>query len=237
VLDILYVWNHPHHDGMGAKIFHRHFVRALNGVSSQSENLIDTSLENWTLELPNDTVRLPPNGELVCPWPLDTIFLLKWFYNDFKPLSFFPNCPHATWAPIKRTPYATRFRTITIDTDRVTKIISACREHNTTITGLIHALVLASLTFSLDPAPGTGFASRTPYDLRRFMPSNPPRYPWLVSKETICNYDSVLDHEFSPKVVAAIREEMGRSTTGADTALESDTYVSPDLHDEVLEII
>lgn len=237
VFDILYVWNHPHHDGTGAKIFHRHFLLALDEVSSHSENLIDISLENWTLDLPNDTAKLPPNGELVCPWPLDTIFLLKWFYNDFKPISFFPNSPQATWAPIKCTPYATRFRTITIDTDRVAKIISACRVHNTTITGLIHALVLASLTSSLNPAPGTGFASRTPYDLRRFMPSNPPEYPWLIPKETICNYDSVLDHEFSPKVVAAIREEMGRSTTGTATTLDSDAYVAPDVHDGILEII
>lgn len=69
------------------------------------------------------------------------------------------------------------------------------------------------------------------------MPSNPPKYPWLVPNETICNYDSVLDHEFSPKVVAAIREKMRRSTTGAETALESDAYIAPELHDGVLKII
>ncbi|PSN70883.1 hypothetical protein BS50DRAFT_659723 [Corynespora cassiicola Philippines] len=194
-LDVLYVWNHAHHDGMSGKIFHRHLLRALNEASVQDKVLIDISAPKWTLDLPNDTHKLPPNGEILCSWPLNPIFLLKWFYNDFKPVSFFPGSPHATWAPIQCVPYATRFRTFTVRAATVTNLVSACRLHNTTVTGLIHALVLVSLTSSLEPASGTGFASRTPYDLRHYLPASTLKYPWLIPKESMCNYVSALDHE------------------------------------------
>jgi hypothetical protein len=235
-LDVLYVWNHAHHDGMSAKIFHRHLLRALNETSPQNEALIDISLASWTLELPNDTDKLPPNGEIICSWPLDPIFLLKWLYNDFKPLSFFSGSPHATWAPVRCTPYATRLRSFTVNAETVANLLSACRLHNTTVTGLMHALVLVSLTSSLEPASGTGFASRTPYDLRHYLPSKTPEYPWLVPKETMCNYVSVLDHEYAPELVASLREKMA-DTVSTSTATGTDTNTSRRLPDDVVKTI
>lgn len=91
----------------------------------------------------------------------------------------------------------------------------ACRRHKTTLTGLVQALALVSLTSALKDVKG--FASRTPYDLRHILPSNPPRYPWLQPKETMCNYVSVVDHEFDAKLVASIRSRMppGRSANAS----------------------
>ncbi|KAF1914791.1 alcohol acetyltransferase-domain-containing protein [Ampelomyces quisqualis] len=215
-LHILYVWNHAHHDGMSGKIFHRQFLHALNETAAPDKALVDMSAPDWTLVLPNDVDKLPPNGEIICSWPLEYGFFLKWAYNDFKPVSFFPGAPHAFWAPIKCTPYATRFRTFTINSETVENIVSTCRMHDTTVTGLMHALVLVSLTCSLEPASGTGFASRTPYDLRHFLPARTPEYPWLDPKESMCNWDSVLDHEFAPELVARIREIMANAGTNAD---------------------
>lgn len=235
-LDLIYVWNHPHHDGMGGKIFHCHLLRALNETSAESKSLIDIPATSWTLDLPNDTDKLPPNGEIICSWPLDTIFLLKWLYHDFKPESFF-NSTLATWAPIKCTPYATRFRTFSINADTVAKIVAACRLHNTTVTALMHALVLVSLSSSLKPALGKGFTSRTPYDLRHYLPANTAKYPWLVPKETICNYDSVMDHEYKPELVAEIREKMADAATDTDIATATDTTPSQPLPADALEIM
>ncbi|KAF2868565.1 hypothetical protein BDV95DRAFT_116236 [Massariosphaeria phaeospora] len=225
-LDILYVWNHAHHDGMSGKIFHRHLLCALNEPDKAP---IDISSPSWTLDLPNASQKLPPNGEILCSWPLDPSFFLKWLYNDFKPVSFFAGSPHATWAPIQCTPYATRFHTFTVNAATVANLVSACRLHDTTVTGLIHALVLISLTSSLKPASGTGFASRTPYDLRRFLPERPPEYPWLVPKETMCNWDSAFDHEYAPELVATIREKMADAATDANPSRR--------LPDDVLETI
>jgi hypothetical protein len=218
VLDILYVWNHSHHDGMSGKIFHRQFLRALNDSNAQDKILVNTSTPNWILKLPNDVHKLPPNGEILCSWPLDYMFLLKWLYNDFKPVSFFPGAPHASWAPIKCTPYATKFRTFTIDAATIENLVFACRVHDTTVTGLMHALVLVSLTSSLQPASGKGFASRTPYDLRHFLPARTPEYPWLDPTESMCNWDSVLDHEFSPKLVGTIRDYMAHAGTDSNSS-------------------
>jgi hypothetical protein len=222
---------------MSGKIFHRHLLRALNGISAQEKPLIDVSATSWTLDLPNDTNKLPPNPEILCSWPLDTRFFLKWLYGDFKPVSFFPGAPHATWAPIKAIPYATRFRTFTVDAGTVAKLVSACRLHNTTITGLMHALALVSLTSSVNPAPGTGFASRTPYDLRHFLPERTQEYPWLVPKETMCNYVSVLDHEYRPELVATIRENMLDTDVDTSTAIATDANLSPRLPEDVRDII
>ncbi|KAH8722889.1 alcohol acetyltransferase-domain-containing protein [Phaeosphaeriaceae sp. PMI808] len=236
-LDMLYVWNHSHHDGMSGSIFHRHLLRALNETSDQTAVLIDTSAANWTLELPDDTDKLPPNGEILCAWPLEPLFLLKWFYNDFKPVSFFPASPHATWARIQCTPYATRFRTFTINPNTVAKLVAVCRLHSTTVTGLMHALVLVSLTASLKPASGKGFASRTPYDLRHFLPVSTPNYPWLVPKETMCNYDSVLDHEYEPELVATIREKMAENAADTTNTTATDTNSCTRLPNDVVDTI
>ena len=63
----------------------------------------------------------------------------------------------------------------------------------------------------------SGFASRTPYDLRHILPSNPPKFPWLKPKELMCNYVSVVDHEFNPQLVETIRSRI--DAHGPDAAL------------------
>lgn len=78
------------------------------------------------------------------------------------------------------------------------------------MTGLLHALICVSLArnLSADQVKGRGFESRTPYDLRQILPERPKAFPNLVPKEAICNYVSVLDHEFSPELVASMRSSV-----------------------------
>lgn len=97
----------------------------------------------------------------------------------------------------------------------VMKVVSACRLHKTTVTGLVQALCLASLTKSLPEMKG--FASRTPYDLRNFLPANTKKYPWLNLKEAMCNYVSVLDHDFNPDLVTKVRSQV--SSPSSDESL------------------
>lgn len=67
-----------------------------------------------------------------------------------------------------------------------------------------------------------GFAARTPYDLRHYLPSHTREYPWLVPKESICNYVSVLDHKFHPDLVAKIRAEFSPDRVAAGEPLPAD---------------
>jgi len=209
-IDVVYVWNHPHHDGMGGKIFHQHLLRNLNETFSQAkEPLLNTSLDldSLILSLPDPTSRLAPNPEILTSWPMTPKFLVKALWHELKRSRIFPTSAlHATWAPIQVTPSTTRFRNFTVNNDTVAKVVTACRLHNTTVTGLFHALVLVSLTRELKDTKG--FASWTPYDLRQILPSKTSKYPWLEPKETMCNYVSVVGHEFHADLVTALRSKI-----------------------------
>jgi hypothetical protein len=218
-IEVLYVWNHPHHDGSSGKIFHQHLLRHLNEATIQNkEPEFDDSESShrWILDLPDPSDKLPPNPEILTSWPMSPGFLLSETWKILKPEWIFPlGNMHARWAPIRALPYQTRFCNFTIDNHIVTKVVDACRLHQTTLTGLVQALSLVSLSNTLQDVKG--FASRTPYDLRHILPSNTKQYPWLKPKESMCNYVSVVDHEFDFKLVDTIRSHM--SAMSADSKL------------------
>ncbi|KAL1876999.1 Alcohol acetyltransferase [Diaporthe australafricana] len=209
-MEVLYGWNHPHHDGMSGKIFHQQLLRNLNETFTQNKEPIPNvtqGSDSWIINLPDCSDKLPPNPELLSSWPMKPAFLLKTLWKELKPPSIFPpDNTHATWAPIKASPFATRFRTFTVDADTVAKLVGACRPHHTTLTGLVQALVLVYLTSALEDVEG--FASMTPYDLRHILPSHPPQYPWLQPKDSMCNYVSIVDHEHDAELVATIRSKI-----------------------------
>ena len=209
-IDVLYVWNHPHHDGSSGRIFHQDLLRHLNEITSEAKGPVTELSEDpnrWTLELPDPSNRLPPNPEILTSWPVSLWFVLSELWKGLKPEWMFPpGNTHARWAPIQATPYQTRFRNFTVDSHTTMKIVGACRLHHTTLTGLVQALCLISLSAALPDA--SGFASRTPYDLRHILPSNIKQYTWLRPKESMCNYVSVVDHEFEPELVNTIRSHM-----------------------------
>lgn len=221
-MEVLYVWNHSHHDGMSGKIFHQHLLRNLNEELKQDKEpdfKVPKGSDSWVLNLPDCSDKFPPNPELLSSWPMTPAFLSRILWRELKPPSIFPpGDTHATWAPIQASPFETRFRTFTVDSDTVAKLVGACRSHHTTLTGLIQALVLVSLTSLLKDTKG--FACRTPFDLRHILPSHTPKYPWLQPKESMCNYVSVVEHEFDPKLVAEVRSKTPGQPTG--TSLPAD---------------
>ncbi|PVI00069.1 hypothetical protein DM02DRAFT_563595 [Periconia macrospinosa] len=212
-IEVFYVWNHPHHDGMSGKIFHEDLLQNLNSIPTQNfESVLKAgeTPESRILQLPDPTEALPPNPEMLSSWPMTPKFLVTALWKELKPTWLFPpDCTHATWAPVKTSPFKTQFRSFTINNSTVQRLIVACRKHQTTITGLFQALVLVSLTNSIPTMKG--FASRTPYDLRHILPSRPPQYPFLEPKRSMCNYVSVIDHEFDAELVSSVRSKMTKS--------------------------
>ncbi|CAN9238068.1 unnamed protein product [Alternaria alternata] len=209
-MEVLYVWNHPHHDGSSGRIFHQNLLHQLREASKHDkEPIIEVSKnsDKWILNLPDPTDRLPPNPEILSSWPVSLGFMLREVWKSLKPEWIFPpGNTHARWAPIQASPYRTQFRNFAIDSHCVTKLVDACRQHHTTLTGLLQALCLVSLSTALHDA--SGFASRTPYDLRHILPSNTKQYPSIQPKELMCNYVSVVEHEFDSDLVDSIRSQI-----------------------------
>ncbi|KAI0180925.1 alcohol acetyltransferase-domain-containing protein [Hypoxylon sp. FL1284] len=216
-LEILYVWNHVYNDGMSGKIFHEQLLRNLNREAIQGnepQHTAEQGSNTWILDLPDSSATFPPNPESLSPWPISSGSLLKSLWRGLKPFSISPASEtHATWAPIQAVPYGTRLHSVLVNRNTITKVVDACRQYHTTLTGLLHALMLLSLSSALEQAEG--FESITPYDLRHFLPSNTPAYPWLRPKETMCNYLSVIGHVFDAELVAAVRSRLPREAAGA----------------------
>ncbi|CAI6335292.1 unnamed protein product [Periconia digitata] len=218
-IEISYAWNHIHHDGMGAKIFHESLLQNLNDASAESKEsvlTVDEQSESRILQLPDPTATLAPNPEKLSSWPMAPKSFVSAVWRQLNP----PADLCATWAPIKPSPYKTKVHNLVIDNRTVKNLIATCRKHHTTITGLIHALVLISLSSSIPKHKG--FMSRTPYNLRTILPSNPPKYPSLDPKKTMCNYVSVVDHDFDAKTVSGIRSRLPARKEKEDTALTTD---------------
>ncbi|KAK7993964.1 hypothetical protein PG989_007345 [Apiospora arundinis] len=244
-IDVIYLWSHTHHDGMSGKIFHEQLLRNLNSNSTVNSDKqlirnVEEDPDKWIVWLPDSADRLPPPPEDLCAYPTTMPFLVKNVFKELKPPAIFPpNATFALWAPIKASPFKTKFRTFTIDHQTVAKIVAACRQHHTTVTALLHVLVLLSLTKGLKDTKG--FASRTPYNLRPLLPSRPQKYPWLEPKDTMCNYVSITDHVFDPKLVASIRAKLAGTAKpkgGVLEALEVEAEVpSQPLSADLLEIV
>ncbi|KAF2750886.1 hypothetical protein M011DRAFT_186565 [Sporormia fimetaria CBS 119925] len=210
-LDVVYVWNHAHHDGMSGKIFHEQLLRHLNRIAREQEHLRPS--EDSIIHLSNAPEMLPPlapNPEILTSWPASWRYLANCVWRAFKPNWFPPrNTLHATWAPIQLQPYETRSCNFTLDYATVEKVVAQCRTHKTTVTGLLNALVCVSLTHAVKTAQG--FASRTPYDLRKILPEKTPQYPELVPKDIMCNYVGVVDHEYETALINKIRGQMAQA--------------------------
>ncbi|KAI0540914.1 alcohol acetyltransferase-domain-containing protein [Xylaria digitata] len=215
-IEVLYVWNHPHHDGMSGKIFHEQLLQSLHGGSINATEppipQFNPDSTSWVLNLPDSSALLPPPPEILSSWPISPPFFLRFLWKELKPYWLFPGTAHAIWAPVHLTPFKTQLRTFVVNSDTVSKLVDICHQHDTTITGLFHALVLASLAPMLGDM--NGFASRTPYNLRPILPSKTAKYPWIEPKDSMCNYVSVMEHEFDTSVVTQIRSEIPNEATG-----------------------
>ncbi|RWA07680.1 hypothetical protein EKO27_g7410 [Xylaria grammica] len=215
-IEVLYVWNHPHHDGMSGKIFHEQLLQSLhgepvNGTEPPTPQFHPDST-SWILDLPDSSALLPPPPEILTSFTISPPFFVKYLWKELKPYSLFPDTAHALWAPVHLTPFKTRLQTFVVNGDTVNKLVDVCHKYGTTITALFQALVLVSLAPLLGDMKG--FASRTPYNLRQILPSKPAKYPWVEPKDSMCNYVSVMEHEFDTSVVTQIRSQIPDKSTG-----------------------
>ncbi|KAK4459344.1 alcohol acetyltransferase-domain-containing protein [Cladorrhinum samala] len=168
-LDVVFAVHHSIADGRSTAAFH---ARLLSELTRMAESPMQ--LSGRVLSLPENPQFVRPLEEAVRftqSWP----FLLRILWREFAPAWLQPTLA-ATWTggPITREPCQTNLRLVVLPANRARKVLAACREHQTTLTPLLHALTLISLTKHVPAEVAGAFSSSTPIDLRPFMEHDQP---------------------------------------------------------------
>ncbi|VUC29979.1 unnamed protein product [Clonostachys rosea] len=79
-IEVLYVWNHPHHDGMIGKIFHHQLFQHLNNkknISQPPAYQVQDDSGCLIVKLPDSAENLLPPSEILIAFAMTTAFLFK----------------------------------------------------------------------------------------------------------------------------------------------------------------
>ncbi|ROW00766.1 hypothetical protein VMCG_06568 [Cytospora schulzeri] len=206
IMEVLLTWNHPQFDGAGAKVFHEDFVEMLNNADNGAYER--TILDGDILRLPRAPPLLPIPIESLKSCPVDLKHLAKVAWEETRPQFLNRDVTHATWCPIRLTPYKTQFRAFFIDNASLLAILALCQQNKTTITGLLNGLALIAFSSHLDNTAAPGFQSCTIMDHRRNLPPAPPDAPWAQSDRAVANYVTQLPHKWDTELVARVRSKL-----------------------------
>ncbi|KAI1341326.1 alcohol acetyltransferase-domain-containing protein [Xylariaceae sp. FL0016] len=228
-LDVLFGFNHANADGTGGKIFHEDLLQHLGTPQSKETDL---PLENHILRIPATAPPLASPIEKLAKLPISPKFALSTLWHELKPAFLQGKAESqykAAWAPISALPYRSQFRHFHVPHHQLQKILAACRAHQTTLTGLFHALLIASLAKRLDATQAPALTSTTAMNMRRHVaPSSASSADDNVDiHRCIGNYVSVLEHAFDPPAVSAFRTALAKDGGGGGV----DADASPALLD------
>ncbi|KAI4865727.1 hypothetical protein F4820DRAFT_419489 [Hypoxylon rubiginosum] len=221
-VDIMCEWGHAHIDGISVKILHEALLRKLNNGDEARPSIF----KDRVLTIPPEKRRdlLPPLHTL-CDFPLTTRWAVTTLWKEVKlPVLSGNSDLLANWAPIQLRPYVTQYRHFSLDNDILQKVLVACREHKTTLTGLLQALAMFSLAMRLSPEKARGFIGTTVVNLRPIMSSKFLQSHNIDPNNTMANFVTVVDHEYDAELVANIRaranESSGQETHNRMATLE-----------------
>ena len=177
-LDITFAYHHSLMDGTAGKEFHEHLLTALRTTTTAT-----TPNPVFELSFP-EPPELPSSQEDAICFKNSYTFLARTVWDMIRPASLLPKSPSKTpWTsrPITLSaPYKTRVRPIDLDASALASLLRASRDHETTLTGTLHALILTSLARRLPPSEAGSFASSTPISLRPWLTDAPTRQPLRV---------------------------------------------------------
>ncbi|KAH7140372.1 alcohol acetyltransferase-domain-containing protein [Dactylonectria estremocensis] len=228
VLDVMFVWHHSHTDGTGGKLFHQTLLQSLNKLKVGSSE----SQENHLVKTTATAQNLPPVQDRVAPYSISPRFLLSVVWKELIPWKLNSVLySHTAWGPIQTTPCRTQLRRLNIDNATLQSILSTCRVHKTTLTGLLHGIAFISLAAQLPDKDLAAMVAETALNLRPLMENNPPAYPTLEPTKTIGNYVGRLEHKFDKNLVSKVRN-LGRqgsndpSDSGLQVAIEQEIWLA-----------
>ncbi len=159
--DVIFSFHHALLDGTSSKLFHKHLLTALNTTSPDPEDATPHKLA--FAEHPS----LPASQEDAVPATMSLPFMARTLWSELAP-SYLKPKPAPIWAAkdiALSLPSITHLMPVEISADDTKTLLSACRAHKTTLTALLHALILSLLSSRF---PTADFICATPISLRAF---------------------------------------------------------------------
>lgn len=213
VLDIIFAVHHALSDGKSTGVFHTELLRELNSSPCPVPELV-----NHLLHFSLPPILAPCQEDLVQPnisWP----FFLKVLWSEYGPSWAKPTPPPEPWTgqPITPEPHRLRLRAITIAPNAVTRLIAACRAHGTTLSGILHILVLASFARQVPEEVASSFSGETPISL----------LPWaklpdgvdMDLSRVLTDLNTGTKRVWEAATVAGIRSKLHQADTHAEEEL------------------
>ncbi|KJZ76520.1 hypothetical protein HIM_04249 [Hirsutella minnesotensis 3608] len=198
-LEVIFAWNHALADGVGGAIFHETLLHHLNATPDGSVLL---ELENGLLDIRGSRWCFPPSQNSLRKHPIGLKYAISTLWRLSRPT---PHDTFATWAPIRERPCKTQLRSIAVDDQVLQKVLAACRENMTTLTGLLHGIALVSLAARAPSGKASGLSGQTALNMRRLYSATPCRDYQPVQAKTMANAFSVMSHTFDAATVDEIR--------------------------------
>lgn len=200
-IDIIFAWDHTAGDGKSGRMFHDSLLQCLN---KKAENLNEIVLKDRSFRVPV-TDFTPPLHQLL-KLPVSLPFMFSVFANDLVSQKKSVKAPQtAAWAPIEMGPLVTRLKTITLDATTLNPVLHACRQHETTLTGLLHGLIAVSMAARLSEDKALAFECGTPVCLRQFQE---PGTSTINLNRTAINGVVYWPYIFGPGIVRTFREQI-----------------------------
>ncbi|KAK4224594.1 alcohol O-acetyltransferase 1 [Podospora fimiseda] len=165
--DVVFAAHHSIADGRSTAAFHTKFLDELL-LKTETERPIQPS--NNTLSL-NTGRKLAPSLEEVVKFTQSWTFLLSTLWRELGPAWLQGPKPVTPWTggPIVREPCKTNLQLVVLPANASRQVLAACRQHQTTLTPLLHTLTLISLARHIPAEDAKAFSSSTPIDLRPFI--------------------------------------------------------------------
>jgi len=217
-LDVIYIWKHTMHDGTGAKIFHRDLFKHLNNPPVEYYPL---GLSGSILNLREKQFRYPLPLDKAVKFPISPGYTLTTAWKELKPAAFAkPTHTQKLWGPFKKGRGVTARRTVRMDAERSKKIVAVCREHGTTLTGLINGIAFVSLLHETADSGGPpSFEACSAMDMRRFIPEKAPGTSIdNDAKNCVSNMVTLADHHWDEEQVAQLAKLVKEPVEGMGQA-------------------
>lgn len=213
VLDITFAFHHAYADGVASKLFHRDLLRALN-----SSSVATAELKERTLRLASPPSLLPGMETLV-PFKISWSYMLRIIWNEIVWQNLVPNFFKSqplvdsipwTGENISFEPHHVNIRLIEIPQHALAKLLRTGREHQTSLTPVLHALLGVSLAKRLPAGTAPAFSTTTPIDLRRYAK---PEYD---VRNNVAALVSAHDDVFDSSSLSRLRESISGKGEGTD---------------------
>ncbi|CEI62644.1 hypothetical protein FVEN_g5173 [Fusarium venenatum] len=195
---VVFAFHHSLMDGMGGRLFHEKLLTKLNSLPPNPS-------PPAVLSFPECPV-LPEPQDNVIDYTTTLSRRFSGLLNWMRPSFFTPT--HEIWSaePVEFSrPHKTRLAVVDIPPDVMKSVLAATRSYRTSLTGLLHALALASLSRRVPDAPG--FTSSTPISMRPYI--SPTADP--AQKEALFGCVTGTAHEHLSAELAALRSAQGEA--------------------------